>query len=79
MLLGLCGIMTASFDLALHYVAETDKGFIEAPKEVIPHFYAPDIPTEDLCSLHGWNPRTAKPEIWDAVLYVSPPVLSRFC
>lgn len=44
----------------------------EAPTDVIPHFWADDIPPTDLCKVHGWPPRSHPPQVWDAVSLCPP-------
>lgn len=42
------------------------------PGIIIPHFYAPTVDPEDLCSLHGWSPRpksSSPVRIVDAFLF----------
>ncbi|TNY23619.1 glycosyltransferase family 17 protein [Rhodotorula diobovata] len=41
----------------------------EAPTDVIPHFWADDVPPTDLCKVHGWPPRSHPPQVWDATIF----------
>ena len=37
--------------------------------QVIPHFYAEDIPLSKLCKLHGWTIRETPRRVFDAVIF----------
>lgn len=39
----------------------------EAPTQVIPHYWAHDLAPDQQCAVHGWDKRTEKPQVWDAV------------
>ncbi|KZV93685.1 glycosyltransferase family 17 protein [Exidia glandulosa HHB12029] len=44
----------------------------DGPTTILAHYHADGVlPDANLCALHGWEARTAEPEVWDAVLFTT--------
>lgn len=63
-------MVTTLLSLSLSHVFQCWNDYVVCGNiQVIPHFYAEDVPLSQLCKLHGWAIRETPRRVFDAVIF----------